>query len=235
MNGTIKCFGNSGYGFIQQPGGPDVFFRFCQLNLRNLQVTFDLVTSTAGNLQAKNIVPTAPGQPIEHYGSGQNPVGAVKRFDCGWGFIRRDGEDDLFVHYSDIAGTGFKSLNVDDVVEFTIAESERGLRATNVVVVKSARAVTSQRPSPHPRPNLESVIIADAPLTDDFEPLPLGIYTRPKRLVVPEAESEPTVHIPAPPPAAARPELPPLSPSELAEIRCIVKRDYPASKQRKKL
>ncbi|MCD6405375.1 MAG: cold shock domain-containing protein [Planctomycetes bacterium] len=65
-------------------------------------------------------------------------VGKVKWFDGkkGYGFIEEDGTGkDVFVHYSNIAGSGFRSLEDGDAVEFEIAEGEKGLQARNVTRV----------------------------------------------------------------------------------------------------
>ena len=64
--------------------------------------------------------------------------GVVKWFndDKGYGFITPDeGSKDLFVHHSNIAGEGFKSLAENDKVEFESREGEKGPEATNVTVV----------------------------------------------------------------------------------------------------
>ncbi|OQX89440.1 MAG: cold-shock protein [candidate division Zixibacteria bacterium 4484_93] len=61
--------------------------------------------------------------------------GRVKRFDekKGYGFIEVEGmERDIFVHYSDVAGEGFRTLAPGDEVEFDLTEGEKGLKATNV-------------------------------------------------------------------------------------------------------
>lgn len=61
--------------------------------------------------------------------------GRVKRFDekKGYGFIEQDGGGpDVFVHYSDVSGDGFRTLSPGDEVEFDLAEGEKGLKALNV-------------------------------------------------------------------------------------------------------
>ena len=63
--------------------------------------------------------------------------GIVKWFNNikGFGFIERHNGEDIFVHYSEIKTEGYKSLNQQDKVEFTIIESEKGLQAKDVLLV----------------------------------------------------------------------------------------------------
>ncbi len=63
--------------------------------------------------------------------------GAVKFFnsDKGYGFISRDGEADVFVHHTNIVGTGYKTLEVGQEVEFDIAPGNKGDEAKNVRVI----------------------------------------------------------------------------------------------------
>ena len=61
--------------------------------------------------------------------------GRVKWFSNqkGYGFITPDdGKKDVFVHYSGVEGSGFKTLSEGDDVEFDIVEGEKGLQATKV-------------------------------------------------------------------------------------------------------
>jgi CspA family cold shock protein len=60
--------------------------------------------------------------------------GKVKWFNAekGFGFIEREGGDDVFVHFSAIQGEGFKSLDEGQAVTFEIVEGARGPQAANV-------------------------------------------------------------------------------------------------------
>ena len=63
--------------------------------------------------------------------------GTVKWFNesKGFGFIQRESGSDLFVHFNDIQGDGFRTLNEGDAVQFEAAEGEKGPKATNIVKV----------------------------------------------------------------------------------------------------
>jgi CspA family cold shock protein len=64
--------------------------------------------------------------------------GQVKWFNAekGFGFITRtDGEKDCFVHHSAIQGSGYKSLNEGDKVEFDVVQGQKGPAAENVTLV----------------------------------------------------------------------------------------------------
>jgi CspA family cold shock protein len=60
--------------------------------------------------------------------------GKVKWFNSakGFGFIEREDGDDVFVHYTAIDGTGFRTLAEGDHVEFDVEEGPKGLHAVNV-------------------------------------------------------------------------------------------------------
>jgi CspA family cold shock protein len=60
--------------------------------------------------------------------------GQVKFFnaDKGFGFIEREGGDDVFVHFSNIQGDGYKTLVDGQRVEFDVAPGRKGEEAQNV-------------------------------------------------------------------------------------------------------
>ena len=64
--------------------------------------------------------------------------GTVKNFnkEKGYGFIKTDEGKDLFFHYSELQMEGFKTIEANKIVEFELAETDKGLRALNIVVVE---------------------------------------------------------------------------------------------------
>ncbi|MCY4537123.1 MAG: cold-shock protein [Chloroflexi bacterium] len=64
--------------------------------------------------------------------------GTVKWFNAekGYGFISQEGGDDLFVHYSEIQGAGYRTLDEGARVEFLITEGRKGKQASNVALLE---------------------------------------------------------------------------------------------------
>ncbi|MCJ7531167.1 MAG: cold-shock protein [Anaerolineales bacterium] len=67
----------------------------------------------------------------------ERETGVVKWFNAtkGYGFIQRDSGGDVFVHYSEINSTGYRSLNEGQRVEFTVVQGQKGLQAQQIVVL----------------------------------------------------------------------------------------------------
>jgi CspA family cold shock protein len=65
------------------------------------------------------------------------PNGTVKFFNAekGYGFLSRGDGEDVFVHYTNIEGSGFRTLETGQEVEFEIAPGRKGDEARNVKVV----------------------------------------------------------------------------------------------------
>ncbi len=63
--------------------------------------------------------------------------GTVKWFNGGkgYGFISREGGDDVFVHFSAIQGDGYRELQEGQRVEFSITQGPKGLQAESVTVL----------------------------------------------------------------------------------------------------
>ena len=60
--------------------------------------------------------------------------GTVKWFNDakGYGFIKRDSGEDLFVHFKSIIGDGYKSLKEGEAVQFEVEQGAKGLQAVKV-------------------------------------------------------------------------------------------------------
>jgi CspA family cold shock protein len=64
----------------------------------------------------------------------EKEIGTVKWFNDakGYGFISREGSDDVFVHHTAIQMDGFKTLNEEQKVEFSVEQGDKGLQAVDV-------------------------------------------------------------------------------------------------------
>ncbi len=67
----------------------------------------------------------------------EREIGTVKWFNStkGFGFIERENEKDVFVHYSEIDDTGYRSLEEGQRVEFTVVDGDKGPQAQQVKMV----------------------------------------------------------------------------------------------------
>lgn len=67
----------------------------------------------------------------------QRENGHVKWFNekKGFGFIVNAQGNDIFVHYKDIQGVGFKTLHQDDAVSYILDEGPKGLKAQDVILM----------------------------------------------------------------------------------------------------
>jgi CspA family cold shock protein len=69
----------------------------------------------------------------------ERETGAVKWFSAekGYGFIVRDRGDDIFVHHSQIAQSGYRRLQEGQRVEYAVVQSDKGLQAQEVKVIEA--------------------------------------------------------------------------------------------------
>ena len=81
-----------------------------------------------------------PGATIEGNIMGEREKGKVKWFNNtkGFGFIEREGAQDIFVHYSAIKSEGYRTLKEGQLVEFSVGQGAKGPQAEDVVPVDSA-------------------------------------------------------------------------------------------------
>ena len=99
------------------------------------------------------------------------PIGTVKWFNAekGYGFIARDDGGDVFVHFSNISGSGYRMLEAGQQVEFDIGQGTKGHQATNVRVIEGAgarrRPRRRHRPRRRPRPRRRRPTTTTAPTT----------------------------------------------------------------------
>ena len=68
----------------------------------------------------------------------ERETGTVKWFNAskGYGFITRDGGEEIFVHFSSIQADGYKKLEEGQNVEYSVVEADKGPQAQDVVAVE---------------------------------------------------------------------------------------------------
>lgn len=151
--GTVSWFDETrGFGFLApDDGGPDVFVHARALpdggTLEPGQrVAFDVREGDRG-LQADRVRVLDDGPPGASRGG--RDTGTVSWFDAdkGFGFLAPDdGGSDVFVHFSEIAEDGFKTLEEGQRVEYDVHRSDRGPQAQQVVVLREDAVAAPQAP-----------------------------------------------------------------------------------------
>jgi len=100
--------------------------------------------------------------------------GKVKWFNTrkGYGFISTEDGTDIFVHYSNISGDGYKTLVEGDAVSFDIVEGEKGLRAENVVQqsASKSKAAPESKTAPESKVATESEPATESKAATESEP-----------------------------------------------------------------
>ncbi len=69
--------------------------------------------------------------------------GTVKWFnnEKGYGFIKQDGQEDIFIHYSNIEKEGYKTLKEGQTVEFDLVKTSKGNQAQNIKPIKELQTI----------------------------------------------------------------------------------------------
>jgi len=108
-----------------------------------LAITFALVFGAgfiqAGSLSSASAVQNTLDEDDDFISEDDDrEAGAVKWFNAskGFGFITRDNGDDVFVHFRNIRGRGHRSLAEGQKVRFYVRQSDKGLQAEDVSIVK---------------------------------------------------------------------------------------------------
>ena len=85
------------------------------------------------------------------------PDGKVKWFNPrkGYGFIATEDGRDVFVHYANISGEGYRTLSEGEAVSFDIVEGEKGLRAENVTQQSASESSAAPKSKEEPEPKEE--------------------------------------------------------------------------------
>lgn len=70
-------------------------------------------------------------------------IAKVKWFnnEKGYGFIEQEGEEDIFIHYSNIEKEGYKTLKEGQLVEFELIKTDKGNQAKNIKPIKEMQTI----------------------------------------------------------------------------------------------
>ena len=70
-------------------------------------------------------------------------IGIVKWFNNkkGYGFIEQKGEEDIFIHYTNIEKEGYKTLKEGQIVEFKLLKTEKGNQAQKIKTIKDLETI----------------------------------------------------------------------------------------------
>jgi cold shock protein len=95
------------------------------------------VAGTVSGADKVTCQPSTAARLLKEKAQKQMATGTVKFFNAekGFGFISREGGSDVFVHFSNIEGSGYKSLNEGDQVEFEVAPGKKGEEAQKVRLI----------------------------------------------------------------------------------------------------
>ena len=138
-------FNGTGYGSGEENNGFKAFTAIQQAAVTSIlgmyssvaNLTFTLITETS--TQSADIRYAESNLPSTAWGyyPTTSPEGGDAWFNNskGYGFITSDEGVDAFVHYSDVQGEGFKSLEEGDQVEFELTKGPKGAKAVNVTKV----------------------------------------------------------------------------------------------------
>lgn len=162
--GTVTWFdADKGFGFLTpDDGGPDIFVHFSAIEVdgyrvleQGQRIEYDVRDGDRGP-QAQHVRPLDPD--AEPAGRDH---GVVSWFDAdkGFGFLTPDaGGADLFVHFSEIAADGYRTLEPGQHVEYDVKQSDRGPQAAQVLPV-DADAPGQQAPERSSAPRQDDEVV----------------------------------------------------------------------------